>query len=70
MSMDTDTGWVEAALRSQEEHIKRSRSCRGVVGASHGWSDFRNPRTGQDFQACIVCDVTRSLEDYEERLAR
>jgi hypothetical protein len=61
---------IRDAIASQEEHIKRSRSCRGVIGVSHQWATHGNPRTGEAFEACIVCNVTKSLQDYEKRLAR
>ena len=68
-----DTGpeeWVREAIASQEEHIKRSRPCRGVVGTPHFWSEHMNARTKVSFEACTVCGVTRTPEGYAARLTR
>jgi hypothetical protein len=62
--------WVRDAIAAQEEHIKRSTSCRGVIGTAHHWRKYGNPRTGKAYEACVVCDVTRTGEDYAARLAK
>lgn len=55
---------VTAALRQQEEHIKRSTSCTGQVGRAHAYRAHGNGRTGAAYSACIVCGVTETAADY------
>lgn len=60
--------WVRDAIAQQAEHIKRSTSCSGQVGRAHAWRTFGRPGVRASWQACIVCDVTRTDEDYRTRL--
>ena len=53
---------IKAALAEQEEHIRRSTSCRGAVGAPHDWT--RRTVGGADYTACGQCGVTRTHADY------
>ena len=61
---------TSAAVAEQEEHIKRSTSCRGVVGVSHKYRTHGRPRGAESigademWSACIVCGVTRTSADY------
>ena len=49
---------IEAALAEQEEHIKRSSSCKGVPGKAHAYRRARtDPSTGERFRRCIACQV-------------
>ena len=77
---DTNTGgspagpdsWVAEAIASQEEHIRRVRSCTGInnshadasPGLSHSWDTFATAPGGPKYQACWRCRVTRTREDY------
>ena len=61
--------WIREAIAEQEEHIRRSTSCRGVIGVSHKWGTSTNSQTGATYEACTVCGVTRTSEDYAARLA-
>lgn len=67
---------VPAAVWQQEDHIKRVRSCKRVVGQAHAWRAFAAPTeyTGDDeFQRCVVCGVSRQrlpIEFYDRLAAR
>jgi ribosomal protein L37AE/L43A len=50
--------WADETVRPE------SASCSGVVGTPHSFRDFRSPRTGQDYQACIVCGVRADNGSY------
>ena len=63
---------IAEAIAEQEEHIRRVQSCRGVsgnlvVGSAHQWRRHGNPRTKAAFEACVLCGVTRTREDYAAR---
>lgn len=51
--------WVREAIEAQEEHIKRSRSCRGQVGRTHRFT------AADTWEACTNCGVTRTPADYD-----
>jgi hypothetical protein len=60
---------VKAALAAQEEHIKRERSCMGVVGLAHGFRRFGNPSNPKVvWSQCIVCNLTETNDDYEIKM--
>lgn len=60
--------WVPAALAAQEEHIKRSSSCRGQVGHSHAFRKHGRPgRPPEAWSECIVCGVTETAADYRAK---
>ncbi len=59
---------VKAAIASQEEYLKRERSCSGVLGKSHSWRRYGNPATRKPYEACVVCDVTRTADDYAVKI--
>lgn len=56
---------VAAALAAQEEHIKRTLSCGGVVGRAHRYRPHGDPETKAQFSACLGCGVTETAADYE-----
>lgn len=56
---------IKAAVAAQEEYIKRTSSCRGQVGLPHRWHTLP-----AGYQECKACGVTRTQEDYEQRLAQ
>lgn len=60
---------IREAIAAQEEHIKRTMSCRGLAGTPHKWRPFGDPTKKTRFQACVVCDVTQTSVDYEIRMA-
>ncbi len=61
---------VREAIAEQEEHIRRSTSCQGVVGASHKYRTHGRPKGAESigsadmWSACIVCGVTETRADY------
>jgi hypothetical protein len=60
--------WVREAIAEQEEYIKRWRSCMDTLGRSHTWRRHGNPTTKEAYEACVVCGVTKTREDYAKRL--
>lgn len=70
-----DESEIREAIAQQEEHLKRSKSCREVPGTAHSFSTFGAPSTDRTiassamWQACIVCGVTETDDDYQIRLA-
>lgn len=55
--------WVREAIASQEEHIKRSRSCRERIGEMHRYRTFGDMATGETYQACVVCGVPENARE-------
>jgi hypothetical protein len=62
-------GETRAAIAAQEEHIRRSTSCRGVLGSSHAFRVFGMPGTDSAWSQCIACDVTETPADYAVKTA-
>lgn len=67
---------IKAALAEQEEHVKRSTSCQGVIGKSHAFRPHGTPvsreqyaagRRRRLYSACVVCGVTETPRDYEAK---
>lgn len=54
--------WVEDAISSQEEHIKRSKSCLGQLGLAHRFVEHVS------WSECERCGVTESKTDYDRKL--
>lgn len=64
--------WVREAIAEQEEYLKRRRSCAEVRFRSHQYRTVEATRpdgTAVSYEACAVCDVTRTAEDYRVRLS-
>lgn len=55
---------IREAMTLQDEHIKRSTSCTGVIGVYHRWARFENEKTGKSYEACSRCQVTGTSDDY------
>lgn len=70
-----DQNEIAEAVASQEEYIKRWKSCGEVVGRAHKFKTFRGPDSqlpvpGEaTWRQCVACDVTETREDYEKKLA-
>lgn len=64
---DTVGTSTEDALAAQEEHIKRSQGCRGVVNQVHSFRTFGAAGVAEAWSACIVCNVTETQADYVKR---
>jgi hypothetical protein len=62
--MTTDDQWVKEAIASQEEHIKRQKSCQSVIGKAHSFRPHGNPKSKSAWSECIVCGVTETVDDY------
>lgn len=60
--------WVYEAIAQQEEYLKRIRPCQDVPFQEHWWEN-RSPRPGVVIQACGICKVTRTDEDYQRKTA-
>jgi hypothetical protein len=69
-SPDGPEKWVREAIAEQEEHLKRIRSCGGILGRSHAFRPHGRP--GPDgsipmvdvISRCIACGVTETPQDY------
>lgn len=61
--------WVRSAIAEQEEYLKRMRSCRAQPGRAHGWRTFGSLGRDKAWEACVVCGVSRSRDDYERARA-
>lgn len=58
---------IKAAIASQEEYIKRSQSCGGVVGKAHRFQ-YRGPAGRIPWRECVGCGVTETKDDYERKM--
>jgi hypothetical protein len=62
---------VAEAIASQEEHIKRTKSCQGVIGQAHHFRTFGGPTSANPtWQECFICHVTKSALDYQRKLRK
>jgi hypothetical protein len=69
-SLGSPTGpgsWVAEAIAEQEEYIKRSGSCKGVIGLPHDWDRFA-AEPGVYYSACTRCRVTKTRDDYATKI--
>lgn len=64
--MEHKEQWVTEAIASQEEYLKRMRSCRGQVGAAHHFRPHGIPSAPSVvISRCVVCGVTETTADWQ-----
>lgn len=61
---------VASAVAAQEEHIRRWKSCREIVGQAHIFRRFGRPiHPDATWSECVTCGVTETAEDYKVKAA-